>query len=25
VLFGGLNVILFGVASYATGKLVYDK
>ena len=25
VLFGGLNVIFFGGASYATGKLIYKK
>lgn len=25
VLYGGLNVIIFGTASYATGKMVYNK
>jgi len=25
LLFGGLNTIVFGVASYATGKIVYNK
>lgn len=25
ILFGGLNVIIFGAASYATSKLVYKK
>jgi len=25
VLFGGLNIIIFGAASYATSKFVYNK